>query len=365
MSKRYSSSVLFAGLGVFASCAEPPPIPEPTIRPVRTAEVYATGGGRARAFSGVARAGVESTLSFRVPGAIADLPVRVGDRVQAGELIARLDAVDFELQVKETEAALSQAQAQAQNADAGLRRVRGMYENDNAAQADLDAAVAGAASAGAQVESVSKRLELAVRQVDYARLLAPTGGAIAEVLAEANENVNPGTPIVVLTSGRTAPEVEVAVPEGLIQQIEQDTAVTVVFGAIPGRTLHGVVTEVGVAATGTTFLVTVALDAGEREVRPGMAAEVTFDFPDDGRGPRFVVPPEAVGEDRQGRFVFVAEPAGEGLAVVKRRAVTVGDFVPDGLEVLDGLVDGDQVITAGVSRVQDGADVRVTSTTEG
>ena len=117
-------------------------------------------------------------------------------------------------------------------------------------------------------------------------------------------------------------------PEGLIQQIQQDAAVRVVFGAIPGRTLRGVVTEVGVAATGTTFLVTVALAEGEGEVRPGMAAEVTFEFPDDGRGARFVVPPEAVGEDRQGRFVFVAEPSGEGLAVVQRRAVTVGEFVP-------------------------------------
>ena len=364
MPKRYLSSVLLTGLSVCVSCAEPPPPPEPTIRPVRVTEVHATGGGRTRAFSGVARAGVESTLSFRVPGTIEELPVRVGDRVSAGQLIARLDAVDFELQVKETEASLSQTQAQAQNADAGLRRVRGLYENDNASRADLDAVVANAASAGALVESVSKRLELALRQVDYTRLLAPVAGAIAEVPAEVNENVTPGDPVVVLTSGTTAPEVEVAVPEGLIRQIQRDAAVTVVFDAIPGRTLRGVVTEVGVAATGTTFLVTVALADGEGEVRPGMAAEVAFELPDDGRGARFIVPPEAVGEDRQGRFVFVAEPSGEGFAVVRRRAVTVGELVPDGLEVFDGLADGDRVITAGVSRIQDGADVRLTSTTE-
>ena len=364
MSRRRFSSVLLVGLSVCASCAEPPPPPEPVIRPVRVTEVYATGGSRSRAFSGVARAGVESTLSFRVPGAIEELPVRVGDRVRAGQLIARLDAVDYELQVKETEAALSQTQAQAQNADAGLRRVRGLYENDNASRADLDAAVASAASASAQVESVDKRLELALRQVDYTRLLAPVAGAIAEVPAEVNENVNPGDAIAVLTSGVMAPEVEVAVPEGLIRQIQQDAAVTVVFDAIPGQRFQGVVTEVGITATGTTFPVTVDLPEGEGEVRPGMAAEVTFELPDDGRGERFIVPPEAVGEDRQGRFVFVAEPSGEGFAVVRRRAVAVGEFVADGLEVLDGLSDGDRVITAGVSRIQDGTDVRLTTTTE-
>ena len=363
MSTRSFSGVLLAGLSIGIACSEAPPPPEPVIRPVRVTEVYATDGGRTRAFSGVARAGVESTLSFRVPGAIEELPVRVGDRVDAGQLIARLDAVDYELQVKETEAAQSQAQAQARNADADLRRVRGLYENDNASRADLDAATAGAASASAQVESVSKRLELASRRVDYTRLVAPVAGAIAEVPAEVNENVNPGDPVAVLTAGAMAPEVEVSVPEGLIRQIQEDAAVTVVFDAIPGQRFDGVVTEVAVTPTGTTFPVTVDLPDGRGDVRPGMAAEVTFELPDDGRGARFIVPPEAVGEDRQGRFVFVAEPSGDGFAVVRRRAVSVGEFAADGLEVLDGLADGDRLITAGVSRIQDGADVRLTSET--
>jgi RND family efflux transporter MFP subunit len=363
MCRRHFSVLFLAGASLVVACSEPPPPAEPVIRPVRVIEVYATGGVRTRAFSGVARAGVESTLSFRVAGAIDALPVRVGDRVGSGQLIARLDPVDYELQVKETEAALSQAQAQARNADADLRRVRALYENDNASRADLDAEVAGAASASAQVESVSKRLELALRQVDYTRLLAPIAGAIAAVSAEVNENVNPGEGVVVLTAGAMAPEVEVAVPEGVIRQIVQDAPVTVIFDAIPGRRFEGVVTEVGVmaSATGTTFPVTVDLRDGVGDVRPGMAAEVTIELPDDGRGLRFVVPAQAVAEDRQGRFVFVAEPSGDGLAVVRRRAVSVGDFEADGLEVLDGLADGDRVVTAGVSRIQDGAEVRLTT----
>ena len=289
--------------------------------------------------------------------------MRVGDRVRAGQLIARLDAVDYELQVRETEAALSQAQAQARNADADLRRFRGLYENDNASRADLDGAIARAASAAAQVDSVSKRLERSHRQVDYTRLTAPVAGAIAEVPAEVNENVSPGQPVAVLTSGATAPEVEVAVPEGLIREIQQDAVAAVLFDAIPGRRFQGIVTEVGVTATatGTTFPVTVDLPDAEGEVRPGMAAEVTFTLPEDGRGQRFVVPSTAVAEDREGRFVFVAEPTGDGLAVVRRQAVVVGTFAADGLEVLDGLSDGDRVVTAGVSRIQDGANVRLTA----
>ena len=349
------------------ACREPPPPPERVIRPVRVMRAVVTGGIRARSFSGVARAGVESTLSFRVAGSIQALPVRVGNRVAAGQLIASLDAVDYELQVNEAEAGLSQAEARSTNAEAGLSRVRGLYENDNASRADLDGSMAAAASAAAQVESAGKRLELASRRVDYTRLLAPASGAIAEVMAEVNENVNPGEPVAVLNSGDRAPEVVVAVPERLIRRIEDGAIVEVLFDAIPGTRFEGAVTEVGVSATGTatTFPVTVALrstaQADADEMRPGMAAVVTFALPDDGRGERFVVPSQAVAEDRQGRFVFVAEPTpGDPTrAVVTRRVVTVGEFVEEGLEVLDGLREGDQVVTAGVSRLSDGDDVRL------
>lgn len=287
---------------------------------MRVVEVYATAGGRARSFSGVARAGIESTLSFRVPGTIDELPVRLGDRVRARQLIARLDPVDYELQVKETEAALSQARAEARNADAGLRRVRGLYENDNAFRADLDAAVANAASANAQVEWVSKHLELALRQVDYTRLQAPVAGAIAELRVEVNENVGRGQAVAVLSSDG-APEVELAVPEGVITQIAEGDTVSVRFDALAGRTFEGVVTEVGVSATilATTFPVSVRLPDADRDVRPGMAADVTFVFDADDATERFFVPPEAVGEDREGRFVFVAQPTQDSGSLAAAR----------------------------------------------
>ena len=69
------------------------------------------------------------------------------------------------------------------------------------------------------------------------------------------------------------------------------------------------------------------------------------------------LPAHAVVEDRAGRFVFVAEPDGDGLAAVRRRPVTVGAFAPGGLEVLKGLAEGDRVVVAGVNRLQDGDDV--------
>ena len=356
-----------AGLAILtavAACSEPPPA-EPVIRPVRHMVASAAGGERTRVFSGVARAGTESTLSFRVSGAIARLAVRVGDLVAAGAVLAELDPADYELQVREMEAALRQAEARAGNVAADLRRVRNLYESDNVARTDLDAAMAAADSAAAQVESAAQRLDLVRRQLGYTRLEAPVAGAIAAVLAEENENVSPGMPVAVLAA-RGAPEVGFSVPEALIREVRTGMSAAVVFDAIPGERFASVVTEVGVASTslGTTFPATVRLEGDASEIRSGMAAIVEVSFPAADAAPRFILPGHAVGEDQAGRFVFVAEPSGEGLAVVRRRPVTVGAFAPAGLEVASGVEDGDLVVTAGVGRLRDGDIVRLDAASE-
>ncbi len=353
--RRLASGALLAAL---AACGDPPP-PEPVIRPVRAVVARAAGADQVRAFSGVARAGVESTLSFRVGGVISRVAVRVGERIPAGALIAELDPVDYELQVREAEAALRQAEARAGNAAADLRRVRNLYENDNASRTDLDAAMAASDSAAAQVESTGQRLDLVRRQLGYTRLAAPVAGAIAAVAAEANETVTPGTPIVVLAASGP-PEVGFAVAEALIREIRAGMAATIQFDSIPGESFAGTVTEVGVASTavGTTFPVTVRLD-GAAGIRSGMAALVEIVFPGDDSSPRFVLPGQAVAEDQAGRFVFVAEPSGDGLAEVRRREVTVAGFAADGIEVTSGIEEGDQVVTAGVGRLLDGDIVRL------
>ena len=105
--------------------------------------------------------------------------------------------------------------------------------------------------------------------------------------------------------------------------------------------------------------VTVRLIAPDPDMRPGMAADVSFRFRAVSSRNFIVVPAIAVGEDRGGRFVFVVEPTGEGLGIVHRRDVTVGELTSDGLEVVSGLSDGDRVITAGVSKIQDGLTVRM------
>ena len=342
------------------SCGGEESAAPPPLRPVRYQKVVFSGAQRVRTFSGVTRSAVESNLSFRVAGNVRRVLVVTGDYVEQGQLIAELDPTDFELLVEEAQAAVLQTQAQARRAEADYERVRGMYENRNASKSDLDAARAGAESGRAQIDAALQRLEQTRSRLSYTRLRAPVGGSIARVDVEVNENVQAGQRMTMLTSG-ARPEVEVAVPESLIGEVEVGDRVSVRFDALPGRDFPAAVIEVGVAATGlaTTFPVTVQLAEARAEVRSGMAANLAFTFGEEGAPDRVLAPSHAVLEDRDGRFVYIVEPTEPGRGLVHRRAATVGELTGEGLEILEGLSDGDRLITAGVSQIHDGLEVKL------
>jgi RND family efflux transporter MFP subunit len=351
----FCTVICIAGL----SCGGNEPIQE-VLRPVRYVEVFSTGGSRIRTFSGVAKSGVESNLSFKVPGTVASIPVKVGDKVSAGQLIARLDQEDYRLRVQQADAALTQTKAQEQRAKADYERVRGLYANNNASKSQLDAARASSESASASVQSAQKTLDLAQLQLSYTRLTASRSGSIASVDLELNENVQAGQRIIMLTAGSQI-EVEVGIPEVLISRVRTGNSATVSFDALPDKSYSGTVREVGVAATGfaTTFPVTVRLNSPEAGIRSGMAAEVGFRFEADNQRERIIVPAVAVAEDRTGRFVFVVQPASGDTANVRRVGVEIGELLSDGIEIFSGLSDGDLVVTAGVSKIQDGQKVKL------
>jgi RND family efflux transporter MFP subunit len=358
----WAASLVFA-TSLATGCGGDEAEPETILRPVRYQQVYSTGGSRVRRFAGTARAGLESRLSFKVPGTVVDIAVRVGENVRAGQLIAELDPEDYRLQVQQAQAALAQARAQERNAQADFDRARDLYENASMSLAEYDAARTAYESAKESVNAYRRSLDLARLQLSYTRLTAPVVGAVASVNVEVNENVSTGQAVVLLTSSSDL-EVEVGVPEALILQIGEGDEVTVTFDAQPGRSFDAAVTEVGVAATGAgmTYPVTVRLAVSDPGIRSGMAAEVAFRFESASQRVLYLVPPAAVGEDREGRFVYVVEPSDLGQGIVRRRAVVVGELTAGGLEIFEGLSDGDRVVTAGWSKIEDGLVVRLAAT---
>ena len=304
-------------------------------RVVRAQEVHSEGEARLRTFSGVSRSGMETRLSFKVAGTARAVPVKLGDTVRAGDLIAQLDPTDYRLRVEEAEAALRRQQAGERNAQAAYQRTEALYENNNASLSDLDMARAQYETARAAVRSAEKALELARAQLSYCTLTAPADGALSQVVLEPGENVQPGQTVARLNAGER-PEVEISVPEALIGGVREGEEARVKVDALPDTVFSARVAEVGVAALGgaTAFPVKVRLDQPAPEVLPGMAAEVELRFPGRADGKLFLVPPGAVGEDDQGIFCFVVEDLQDGVGVAHRRAVRSGDLRRGGLETV-------------------------------
>jgi len=346
-------------LAAVAACGGEPTADEPLIRPVRTALVLSTASEQMRSFTGSTQAGAEIALSFKVPGTVMHLLVRVGDSVEKGQLIAELDPSDYELREGQARASRALRLAEKRNLEAQYDRVRALYENNNASRTELDAARAQAESADSLLEAASKSLELAAKQLSYTRLEAPVAGLVSEVPGDENENVVAGQTAVVLASG-TLPEVKIAIPGLLISQVNRGDRVMVSLSTVEGPPLPATVIEVGVSAAlgRTTFPVTAELHEDHPAIRPGMAAEVEFRFAGEGEG-RLLVPIVAVGEDRKGRFVFVFEAGPSGAGAARRRTVEIADVSSEGVEILSGLREGERVITAGVRRIQDGLQVRL------
>jgi len=255
------------------------------IRPVRTKQVFSTGGARSRSFTGLVKSGSESKLSFKVPGTVQQVAVEIGDKVKSGALLVKLDPTDYDIQVKEAENARDLARASEVQAKANYDRVRKLYENRSASKSSLDAARAAYESAHEQDNISKKRRKLARRQLEYTELRASVDGAVSEVRCEENENAQAGQTMIIFASGSKM-EVELTMPEILIVQVYEGDDVIVSLDAVAGKSFNAKVTEVGISSTtySTTYPVIVQLAESDPGIRPGMTAEVSFDR---GRTSRF------------------------------------------------------------------------------
>ena len=337
------------------ACGEKEAPPEEQLRPVRFVTAAAGDGTRSRSFSGVSKSKSESRTSFKVAGTVTSVPVQIGQRLSAGDVIAELDRATYELQAQQAQAALVEAQANNRRAAANYERTKGLYANDNASLNDLESSRAEAESAEAMVEAAEKSLQIARLNVSYTRLTADTDCSIASLDVEVNENVAAGQQVAVVSCGDEF-EVTMDLPESLIANVELGTAATIKFGALPSVEFSGEVSELAVAsAAGTAgFPVVIRVLDASSALRSGLAADVTFHFDANDMAGTFVLPVSAVVNGTDGTYVFIAEPSADGEATVRRRAVDLGELTQQGIEVVDGVDDGDRVITAGISVIRDG-----------
>ena len=345
---------------IVLSCGEGEQAVKKVVRPILHQEVGYLGGAKVRTFSGTARTDKIVNLSFRSGGIITRFEVQLGQRVKKGDLLGRLDNVQANLNYESAVSSLNSAASQMNTAKLSLNRIRSLYEKGSASLSDFEAAKNSFRTAEQSYESTRRSVAIQKEQVNFGFLYAPEDGIIAAVNAEVDENVNPGQVVAILNAG-TDMEISIGLPESVINLVRREMKVDVAFPAIGDKAFQGQISEVSpsVDAGTSTYPVRVAVLNPSSEIRTGMAANVTFNLGgNDDAKKTLVVPAHAVGEDSDGRFVFLVNQQGEATTVKKQR-VTIGPLTSDGFEISSGLQAGQRIAVAGLQTLLDGQEVRL------
>lgn len=394
-------------LGSSRRQAPPPPRAQDAVPvevvPVGTRTLVATvsAGGSVEAIN-------EVTVTTKLTGRIAAVPVKEGDTVRAGQILVQLESGEFAAQVQQAEANLRAAQARLQMLESGARpqeraqvdaavaqakanydmaeanfaRMQSLYDTGAISKAQLDAAQLQRDVAKAQYDSTLQqrsvvqtgprpeeiqmaRAQVAQAQaaVNFARLQAanavitsPLSGVVTHRFVDPGDlaSLMPGQANLITVSQIDPVYVVLDVSETDVERVKTGQQVGVYADAYPGRAFIGTVKEISQVADPRTrtFKVKVLVKNADHPLKPGMFArgEITVSRTEGA----LVIPRDAVVMTEGQATVFIVE---NGKARVRQVSLgaTSGPFV----EIRSGLVAGESVVVAGQSELSDGTAVAV------
>lgn len=353
--------LLFVFSQIIFSCGEKQQQEEAVYRPVNYQVVSYIGSDKTRTFSGTSKTDEIVNLSFRNGGIVTFFEINLGQNVEKGQLLAKLDNVQARLNYENSISSLNSAASQMNTAKLNLNRIRSLYEKGSTSLSDYEAAKNSFRTAEASHESAKRSVAIQRDQINYGFLYAPANGVISSVNTEINENVSAGQNIAVLNVTGDM-QISLGLPESVINNVKKDMMVDIAFPSIEGKTFKGKVTEVSPAldSNTSTYPVRVVLVSATSEVKSGMSANVTFDFKDKTNYKNtIVVPVKSVGADANGKFVFVIEDDSDNFGIAKKQLIEIGDITSDGFEVVSGLQVGQKIATAGLQTLLDGQKVKL------
>jgi RND family efflux transporter MFP subunit len=350
---RHSNPILaIAALLLLAGCEASTAPATRSERPVQVQRVTLANESSARDFVGVVRARHEIDLGFRVAGKIVSRLVNVGDRVRAGDVVARLDPRDIQLQVESADAELSAATTNLAQATADLERYTTLRANGYASVAEFDRKKSAKAEADGRIERARRSLELGRNQLAYADLKADTDGIVTATFGEAGQVVPVGQPVIRLAQ-RGEKEAVVALPETWLADARRAEA-TVRLWSDRERSFNAVLRELSPQADAATrtYAARFTIEDADDTVALGMTATVTL--AQRVETPVARVPLSAVLNRGTGPIVYLVD---QGSSLVQRR-VTVASFTEDAALITSGLSPGERIVTLGVQKLEAGLKVR-------
>ena len=324
------------------------------IRPVRVMTIETREAGETVSLTGQVYAQDEVSLSFRIGGRMIERLVNVGDRVEAGQLIARLDPEPGRNEVQTARASLTAAVAQMTRARNDYERQETLLRQGWTTRVRYDEALEALQAAEAQVDAAQAQLNIAQDRLGYTELLADGPGVVTARGAEPGEVVTAGRMIVQLAreGGRDA---VFDVPARVIQSAPADPVITVALTSDPNVRTTGRVREVSPQADPVTrtFKIRIGLLSPPEAMRLGSTVVGTMQL---GGFGAIEIPPSALTEANRQPAVWIVDPE---THTVTLRNIELERFDLARVIVAHGLEINDVIVTAGVQALRPGQQVRI------
>jgi membrane fusion protein, multidrug efflux system len=319
---------------------------------VRQAEM-----SRSVSVSGGLRAVRSAQVKAKVAGELRELAVREGEPVRAGQVLGRIDPVEYEARLRQAQEQAASAQAQLDIAERSLQNNRALVDQGFISRNALDTSVSNAEAARATLQQARAGVDLARKALSDTVLRAPIDGVIAARNAQPGERVAVEARIVDIVD-LSRLELEAAVPAEQVVQLAPGARASLRVDGLPEPVQATLVRINPSTQAGTrAVLVYLALDT-HPALRQGLFASGNIELD---RARALALPASAVRHEAGRHFVLVLHDDR-----VEQRQVKIGRTArdPSGgealVEITEGLSEGDRVLAGSVGLVRDGVRVRLT-----
>lgn len=339
---------------LLVACSRPEVAQEP-VRSVKLITVSAQSLNVQGEYAAEVRARVESRLGFRVGGKLVQRQAEVGQVVQAGQLLALIDAQDYQLAAQAAQAQVGAAQSQRDVAQAEFKRFEALKNQNFISGAELDRRATALQAAQAQLIQAQSQAQAQANQAAYTRLTATASGVVTAVEAEVGQVLAAGQPVLRLAHDG---------PRDVVFSVSESTRMALKLGQTlratltsTGQSVSGKVRELGASADPVTrtYGIKLALDAAVRWPLGATVNVSAADLPGSQSGV-IQLPTSALKEEAGQTVVWVLD---EASMTVNTQAVQVGAVDGQQVSITSGLKTGQKVVSAGVHVLSPGQKVTV------
>ncbi len=329
--------------------------------------------------SGYVVAQRKAAVASKITGRIVSLSVEEGNRVKAGQVIARLESDDVKAARQQADANLNaarhnleQVKAELNDATISFNRNKDLLSQGFVSKAEYDTsearykkAVAAVAAADAVVKAGTAALQAANVALEYTLIRAPFNAVVLTKNADIGDIVTPigaaanAKAAVVTIADMDSLQVEADVSESNLQQVKIGQPCEIQLDALPDSRFRGIVHMIVPTAdrTKATVLIKVRFIDRDSSILPEMSAKVAFlsrEVREDEKKPRTAFNALAVVTRNDKKFVFLIR---ENRVVETQ--VTLGEQIGDMVEVLSGVKTGDRIVLKPLNKMRNGLKIKV------